>query len=160
MTQKELKKLRRVELLEMLIEQTRRADALEDEVAELQEKLAAKELDIENAGSLADAAIKLNEVFAAADAAAQQYLLNIKRRTSEGTANEEESPKENRVIGEEEPDGEAEVLEEAEPAGESESAGEEPAGEGESPKDSKAGRFDRIKEFIKSKTEKLKKKKT
>ena len=81
MTQKELKKLHRVELLELLIEQTRRADALEDEVAELKKQLAMREIDIENAGTLAEAAIKINEVLSAADAAAKQYLYNVQRMT-------------------------------------------------------------------------------
>jgi hypothetical protein len=39
MTQKELKKLHRMELLELLIEQTKRADALEEEVVELKGSL-------------------------------------------------------------------------------------------------------------------------
>ena len=81
MEQKELKKLHRVELLELLIEQTRRADALEDEVAELKKQLAAREINIQNAGTLAEAAIKINDVLKAADAAAKQYLYNVQRMT-------------------------------------------------------------------------------
>ena len=81
MTQNELKKLHRIELLELLIEQTKRADTLEEEVAELKARLAAREIDIQNAGTLAEAAIKVNEVLAAADAAAKQYLYNVMRIT-------------------------------------------------------------------------------
>ena len=39
---------------------------------------------IENAGSLAEAALKLNDVFEAADRAAQQYLENVRRMAEEG----------------------------------------------------------------------------
>jgi hypothetical protein len=112
MTQKELKKLHRMELLELLIEQTKRADALEEEVAELKAQLAAREIDIEKAGTLAEAAIKINEVLAAADAAAKQYLYNVQRITGnlpeEPKSDETES---DRVEGETE-----NTVEEAKPA--------------------------------------------
>lgn len=79
MTEKELKKLNRKELLELLLIQTARADKLEAELAEAHEQLKRREIMEMEAGTMAEAALKLNDVFSAADAAAAQYLQNIKR---------------------------------------------------------------------------------
>ncbi|MCR5635619.1 MAG: hypothetical protein K6F76_00345 [Clostridiales bacterium] len=78
MTNKELKKLTRTELLELLLAQTERADSLEKEIKELRKKLSEKEIAIQNSGSIAEAALKINDIFNAAQAAADQYLMNIK----------------------------------------------------------------------------------
>lgn len=78
MTGKEMKKLRRDELLEMLIEQTKRKDELEVKLAQAEEKLNSREIDVREAGTLAEAALQLNAIFEAADAAASQYLENIR----------------------------------------------------------------------------------
>ena len=80
---RELKKLSRTELLEMLIAETKRTGELTRQVEELQEKLAERELAIENSGSMAEACLKLNGVFAAASAACSQYEENIRRRSEE-----------------------------------------------------------------------------
>lgn len=99
----ELKRLSRRDLLELLIAQGRERDALQEELeaqkkayeAQLEETrsslqaqldearaaLEAQRLEIENAGSLAEAALTLNDVFTAADNAAQQYLEAIRRRS-------------------------------------------------------------------------------
>lgn len=79
MTDKELKKLSRKQLLELLLKQTERADQLEQELMLLQKKLDDKTLGVNESGSIAEAALKLNGVFEAAQAAADQYLENIKR---------------------------------------------------------------------------------
>ncbi len=78
MADKELKKLGRKELLEMLIIQTRKSEQLERQVKELEEKLADKIVKIEAAGNLAEAALKLSGVFEAAQAAAEIYLESLK----------------------------------------------------------------------------------
>lgn len=80
MTDKELKKLSRKELLEMLVIQTRRTEQLEKRVSELEERLSDKTIKIENVGSLAEASLKLSGVFEAAQQAAELYLENIKKR--------------------------------------------------------------------------------
>lgn len=77
MTDKELKKLNRGELLELLLEQSKYAEGLEAEVASLKSKLESRELNLSQAGSIAEAAMKLNHVFEDAQAAAEQYLENI-----------------------------------------------------------------------------------
>ena len=83
MTDKQLKKLSRRELLEMLIVQTRKVEKLEAQLEEANRKLNDKTVLIENSGSLADAVMKLNGVFEAAQNAAQQYLDNICRMEAE-----------------------------------------------------------------------------
>lgn len=82
MTDKELKKLNRKELLEMLVIQTRRTEQLEQRVKELEEKLADKTIAMDDVGSLAEAALKLSGVFEAAEKAAELYLENIKIRAA------------------------------------------------------------------------------
>lgn len=70
-------KLKRVDLLELLISQGKEIDRLTAELAEAKEELRQRRLIIENAGSIAEAALQINGVFAAAQAAADQYLENI-----------------------------------------------------------------------------------
>ena len=81
MVDKELKKLNRKELLEMLVIQTRKSEQLEERVKELEEKLADKTVKIEAAGNLAEAALKLSGVFEAAQEAAEIYLQSLKNST-------------------------------------------------------------------------------
>ena len=77
MTDKELQRLKRGELLEMLLEQSKENDRLKEEVEELRAQLADRKIEIESAGTIAEASFKLNGVFDAAQAAAQQYLDNL-----------------------------------------------------------------------------------
>jgi glutamine synthetase adenylyltransferase len=75
---KELKKLNRKQLLELLLKQTERADMLEAKLHEAEEKLNDRSLHAAEAGSMAEASLRLNGIFEAADAAAEQYLENIR----------------------------------------------------------------------------------
>lgn len=77
-TEKELKKLSRIELLELLVEQTERNEELERKLAETELELKNQSLNVKEVGTLAEACLKVNKVFEAADAAAKQYLANIK----------------------------------------------------------------------------------
>ncbi len=79
MTEKELKKMNRKQLLELLLRQTERADALQKKLEETEEKLSERRLIESEAGSIAEASLKLNGVFEAADAAATQYLDSIRK---------------------------------------------------------------------------------
>ena len=79
-----LKKLSRQDLLEMLIAEEKRINQLEKELQEAQEALKERKILIENSGSIAEAALKLNGIFEAAQAAADQYLENIKEQTQAG----------------------------------------------------------------------------
>ena len=79
MTAKELKKLKRSELLEMLLARTEEVERLRAELDEAQKQLDDRAIVLENSGSIAEAALKLNGVFEAAEEAAKQYLENIER---------------------------------------------------------------------------------
>jgi vacuolar-type H+-ATPase subunit H len=78
MTEKDFKKLTRRQLLELLLVQTQRADSLEEELELTKSKLQSKLLSEKESGSIAEAALKLNGIFEAADSAAAQYLENIR----------------------------------------------------------------------------------
>lgn len=80
MTDKELRKLSRAELLEMLINQVAENEALRAKLAGAEARLDSRMLEIQDVGTMAEAAMRLNAVFAAADAAAKQYLDIIKYR--------------------------------------------------------------------------------
>ena len=84
MTSKELKRLSRRELLEMLIEQTKENQRLRNRLEQAEAELKNRELVSLRAGSMAEAAMQLNGVFEAADKAARQYLENVYRSTQKG----------------------------------------------------------------------------
>lgn len=88
MTEKELRKLNRKQLLELLLKQTKRADDLEQQLEEYKEKLNDKQLAISECGSLAEACLKLNGIFEAAQNAADQYIENIKNSYSSENSNQ------------------------------------------------------------------------
>jgi hypothetical protein len=73
-----LRKLNRLELLEVLTALSNENDRLKSEVDNLNKQLQDKLLAVENAGSLAEAALAVNGYFADAQAAADQYLENAK----------------------------------------------------------------------------------
>lgn len=77
MTDKELKRLSRGELLEMLIQQSKELERLRKQLDAAQTALQNREIAITNAGSIAEAALQLNGVFTAAQDACQQYMENI-----------------------------------------------------------------------------------
>jgi hypothetical protein len=77
MTDQKLKKLNRKELLELMLEQQREIDRLKEQLSAAEEKLAQREICIQQSGTMAEAALKLNQVFQQADAAAQQYLASV-----------------------------------------------------------------------------------
>jgi transcriptional regulator with PAS, ATPase and Fis domain len=77
MTDKELKKLSRAELLELLLIQTKENEKLRERLKKREEKLNERRIKIEQAGSLAEAVLAVNKVMEAAQEAANQYLENI-----------------------------------------------------------------------------------
>lgn len=79
MTDRELRHMSRSELLQMLIMQIKENKVLSERLAAAEAELNSRQIAINNAGSLAEAALSLNHVFDAAESAAQQYLENIKR---------------------------------------------------------------------------------
>lgn len=83
MTEKELRRLSRRELLEMLITRTIENERLTEELQQARKELSDRELIQDRAGSMAEAALQLNGVFEAADRAAREYLGNIRRMVEE-----------------------------------------------------------------------------
>ena len=118
MTDKELRKLNRRELLKMLLVQCQETERLTQELKEtktefmdlterydrlieklnvkderlnqkdaqiaefkntIEEMKASREIELEEAGSISEAALRINGVFEAAQRAAEQYLMNVKR---------------------------------------------------------------------------------
>lgn len=87
---KDLRRLSRAELLEMLIAQTKEHDKTKAELAEAERQLSNKVLKIENAGSIAQAAMQMNGVFEAAQRAADQYLENVRAQSFQMELKEKE----------------------------------------------------------------------
>ncbi len=79
MTDKDLRRLSRAELLEMLLEQSKVVKRLEIENQNLLEQLEDRQIKIDRAGSIAEAALHLNKVFETAQRAADQYLENVQQ---------------------------------------------------------------------------------
>lgn len=78
MTDKELRKLTRTELLELLLVQSKEIDRLNQQLDSLQNQVQQREIILAKAGNIAEAALQLNGIFAAAQAAADQYLESIR----------------------------------------------------------------------------------
>ena len=83
MTERELKKLSRADLLELLLNERRENERLRQQLEEAEQKLEDRRIQLEQAGSIAEAALQLNGVFAAAEAAAEQYLDSVRSLTEE-----------------------------------------------------------------------------
>ena len=83
LTEKELRKLNRYQLLELLIMQTEQNQKLQEQVQQLQEQLESRQAQIEQLGSLAEAVLQLNGVFEAAQKAANDYLAAARRQAQQ-----------------------------------------------------------------------------
>ena len=83
MTDKELKKLKRAELLQILLTQSKEIDRLRAELDEVNAKLSDKNILLEKSGSIAEASLSVFRIFEDAQKAADVYLLNVKRRAEE-----------------------------------------------------------------------------
>ncbi len=80
MNEKELKQLRRRDLLEILLELTKENELLRARNEELEAQLQDRTLTISDAGTLAEAVLQLNGVFRAAQDACDQYTYNMQLR--------------------------------------------------------------------------------
>lgn len=83
LTEKELKKLNRYQLLELLILQTRRADKLQAKLEEAEKQLNERQLQMAELGSIAEASLQLSGVFQAAQTAADRYIEEAKKKAEE-----------------------------------------------------------------------------
>lgn len=77
MNEKELRKMNKIELLKLLLEMSKEKERLEDELEAANEKLKNRMIVIEKAGSIAEAAMELNNIFELAQRTADQYLESV-----------------------------------------------------------------------------------
>ena len=79
MTDRELRKLKRRDLLQLLLESEKENRRLTAELDELRAALEKQELVLEEVGSIAEASLQLSNVFGEAQKAADNYLENVRR---------------------------------------------------------------------------------
>lgn len=80
MTEKNLRKLNRYQLLELLIVQTERADKLQAQLDEVVEQLNKQNLQFSALGSIAEASLQVSGVFQAAQKSADLYIDAAKKQ--------------------------------------------------------------------------------
>ena len=88
---KELRKISKSEMLEIMLSQAKRIEELENELNKTKKKLESKKILIDECGTLAEASLKLNGIFETAQQSAELYLLNVKdkcKRIEENTRKE------------------------------------------------------------------------
>lgn len=86
MTDKELRRMGRGDLIEIIYQYQKREQELMEENAALQRRLEDRRINIEKAGSIAEAALYLNHIFESAQAAADHYLEEVRASGSEREA--------------------------------------------------------------------------
>ena len=79
MTDKELQKLSRTELLELLLVQSKELEKANIELENLRQQLQKREITLSQSGNIAEAALKLTGIFESAQAAADLYLENVRK---------------------------------------------------------------------------------
>ncbi len=100
MNNKELKKLSRKDLLEIILAQTNRIEDLETENKKLTIELNSKKIDIESSGSLAEAVVKLSGIFDLAQKTADEYvsLVKVNTKKQETKMKKELEKEKNKII--------------------------------------------------------------
>lgn len=68
------RKLKRADLLELMLEQGKEIERLKSRIEELEKQLEDRSLRLSKAGTIAEAAFQVNGVLGAAEAAAKDYL--------------------------------------------------------------------------------------
>ena len=94
MTDKEFKRLKRADLLEIIYRLQENEEKYREAITRMRKQLEQKQTKIENAGSIAEAAISLSSVFEAAQDAADRYLTDIRRLHTEAAMELENAKKE------------------------------------------------------------------
>lgn len=83
MTDEELRKLKRADLLELLVAQGKENEALQEKLRQAEAALWDRQIQLDEAGNIAEAALRLSGVFEAAQQASDQYLENIRKMHEE-----------------------------------------------------------------------------
>lgn len=84
MSNKSLSKYSRVELLNLLYNQQKKIEELEAENEDLKQQIEEKKIRIDDCGSIAEASLKLTDIFKQAQEAADMYLQNVKAVAQDG----------------------------------------------------------------------------
>ena len=83
MTEKELRKLSRYQLLELLVMQTERVEKLQKQLEQAEAQFNDQDIRLTALGSIAEASMQLSGVFEAAQAAADSYLASARAQAEE-----------------------------------------------------------------------------
>ena len=86
MTERELRRLSRTDLLELLLAQRRENEQLRCILDQTQAQLADRTIQIDKAGSIAEASLQLSGIFNAAQDSCKYYMDNIKLLSERQTA--------------------------------------------------------------------------
>ncbi len=79
MTDRELKKLRRDTLLEMMLKQQEELEQLREQLQEAEEKIRSQETELHKLSSIAEGALKLSKIYETAQASAEAYVEKIEK---------------------------------------------------------------------------------
>ena len=82
MTDRELRKIRREELLEIMLKQEDELEQLREQLQEAEEKIKVRETELQKLSTIAEEALKLSGIFATAQAAANAYVEKAEREAS------------------------------------------------------------------------------
>ncbi len=83
MTDKEFRRLKRSDLIEIIYEYQKNEEKLNDEIKSLKKKLDLQEMKISKAGSIADAVLELSGIFETAQKTADKYLQKVYEANSD-----------------------------------------------------------------------------
>ncbi|HEM3375018.1 TPA: DNA repair protein, partial [Streptococcus suis] len=75
-----LRKLKRIELYEIMLAQSEEIDCLRNQLEKIKTELADRRIMISQSGSIAEASMKLTNIFEEAQKAADLYLYNVKNK--------------------------------------------------------------------------------
>ncbi len=76
---KELKRLSRLDLMELLLKEIKKNQELTARNIELEEKIKSREIMLAESGNIAEASLRLNGIFEAAQKAADDYVASVKK---------------------------------------------------------------------------------
>ena len=79
----DLLKLKKKDLLEIMLRQSEEIDELRAQVADLQAKLDDRDFQFNRIGSIAEASLAVTNIFQEAEKAAKLYLENIRSKVNE-----------------------------------------------------------------------------
>ena len=77
---KDLTKLKKKDILKIMVAQGEEIDRLNARITELEKELSENEIKKESVGSIAEASLAVTKIFEEADKAAKIYLENIRRK--------------------------------------------------------------------------------